>query len=177
MSSHHGFLSGILQVETTNRFTSLISKPVHHGANDELTADGNHVAPRSVSTDSASGVVGGSEKTLGVGFQTPVKRPSSGQSTDRHAFHRLFTSTVKSSQLSQSEKLDLTKTTKGLEGISQLDLRRRKSTGHALMLAAQAARAVDAQEAEEAREVYQNNMGDLIWLELQVSVSRVTFCS
>jgi hypothetical protein len=36
------------------------------------------------------------------------------------------------------------------------------------MLAAAAAKAQDAQEVEEAREVYQNNMGDLIWLELQV---------
>ena len=39
--------------------------------------------------------------------QTPVKR-SSQHGTDRYAFHRLFASTVKSSQLSQGgEKLDL----------------------------------------------------------------------
>ena len=52
--------------------------------------------------------------------------------------------------------------------MSHLDLMRRKSTGHALVLAAQAAKAAEAEEAEEAREVYQNNMADLIWLELQV---------
>ena len=61
-----------------------------------------------------------------------------------------------------------------MEGMSHLDLMRRKSTGHALVLAAQAAKAAEAEEAEEAREVYQNNMADLIWLELQVFCAKMS---
>merc|ERR1719264_964829 len=155
--------ASMLKVETSCRFTSLMSKPVH--PNSELDLSPESGSAKAGDLGRRGSMPGGAG--FGVGFQTPVKR-SSQQGTDRYAFHRLFASTVKSSQLTQGgEKLDLARAAKSMEGMSHLDLMRRKSTGHALVLAAQAAKAAEAEEEEEAREVYQNNMADLIWLELQ----------
>ena len=113
-----------LRVETTNRFTSLVSsKQVLHSSNDLVTQ-----GPPS-------------------GYQTPQKRSSIGGSTDRQTFHKLFSATVKSNQLHSSI----------------WDHHHRPSSRDG----STTPQPQQPQRDDHREEVYQYNMGDLIWLELQ----------
>ena len=129
------------QVETTNRFTSLVSKPVLPnsvpGHENELSAGQN---------------TGGSSS----GLTTPRKR-SSIHGTDRQTFHKLFQAALKSNQLS-SEGAGGGGGANGTSG----------GSGAAGSYGA-AGRTASPCPQQQEREVYQNERGDVIWLELQAS--------
>ena len=134
-----------LQVETTNRVTSLASKPVLPNSipqENELSAGQN---------------TGGSSSS---GLTTPRKR-SSIQGTDRQTFHKLFQAALKSNQLSS-------------EGGAGAGGGGGGGGGGAAGGAAGVYRTASPSPQQQEREVYQNERGDVIWLELQVRQEFIT---
>ncbi len=158
------------KVETTNRFTSLVSRPVlHNPLERELSAIGG-VGGFSGSGAGGSGWISGAAQSSGR--QTPHKR-SSITGTDRHTFFKLFTAMIKSNQLSASDKWE-----RGGSGDPGSKYMRDPShhvaaitPGGRVGSAAHHPQAPKPSGASSPSDLegmrYENKTNDVIWLELQ----------
>jgi hypothetical protein len=89
-------LPSCLKVETTNRFSSLVFRPVQPASSFDLEL-------RTSNATAAAAVAAAGGSANNSGFQTPRKR-SSLTGTERKTFYKLFTAMLKSNQLSASDK-------------------------------------------------------------------------